>query len=336
LRRESEDINTGRRIDEFRRAARGYIHEFQRQQFCRPVVPLLSVTRERHDEEAVAVCGSDSQICRQPSPPASPLSEAPKLGTPPHQLSPLCSEQLTPERLVIEDFDVRVDGLVPRPTLRQLDACECGGVLQLHSQLSLHVCRSCGSTRPYLDATVASAFADDAGQDFGSLSSKRVNHFTDWLASIQAKESFEIHPEKLELIMEQLLADRCSEEDITIHRVKDALKKLRLRKYYEHVQLITSKITNRPAPQMTPEMEERLKVYFLAASASFQRNCPPTRRNLISYSLVLYKLCELLGFLEFLPCFTMVKGRDKLARMEVIWRRICDDLDWEFIPFPPN
>ena len=86
---------------------------------------------------------------------------------------------------------------------------------------------------------------------------------------------------------------------------------------------------------MTPEQEERIKAYFLAASTAFQRHCPQDRKNMISYQLVLLKLCELLGYTEFTPYFMLLKGRDKLTRMDNIWKRICDELDWDFLPSLP-
>ena len=238
---------------------------------------------------------------------------------------------------VLEDFIVRVEGGVPKLDIQNADNCgACKEPMQLHPSLSLLVCPRCGTTRPFLDATSSLlGYAEDSNYEFCSFSYKRINHFSEWLASIQAKETLEIPLEKLELVMDRLLTERVSPgAEVTVHRVREALKKLKLRKYYEHAPLITYKITGRTPPRMTPEMEERIKVYFLAAAASFSRNCPPTKRNLSSYGILLYKLCELLGYTEFLSCFTLLKGRDKVARMESTWGKICEDLDWEFVPFP--
>jgi len=122
-----------------------------------------------------------------------------------------------------------------------------------------------------------------------------------------------------------------------VHKVRDILKKLKLRKYYEHVTLITCSITGRPAPKMTPEMEERIKVCFLAASAAFQRHVHAfdNRKNMISYATVTCKLCEFLGYREFLPYFAPLKSREKLAKADQCWRMICADLGWPFVPSQP-
>ena len=34
---------------------------------------------------------------------------------------------------------------------------------------------------------------------------------------------------------------------------------------------------------------------------------------------------------EFLVCFPLLKSREKLHQQDIIWKQICDDLNWEFI-----
>ena len=83
---------------------------------------------------------------------------------------------------------------------------------------------------------------------------------------------------------------------------------------------------------LTVEDEEQLKLMFLSIQASFDRHCPPDRKNFLSYSYCLFKFCELLGLDSFLSMFSLLKGRDKLHRQDLIFKKICEDLDWEFIP----
>ena len=45
-----------------------------------------------------------------------------------------------------------------------------------------------------------------------------------------------------------------------------------------------------------------------------------------------YKLCELLNEKEFLPYFPMLKDRDKRIEQDEIWKNICKELNWQFIP----
>jgi hypothetical protein len=46
----------------------------------------------------------------------------------------------------------------------------------------------------------------------------------------------------------------------------------------------------------------------------------------------LYKLFELLGEEHYLDEIPMLKDREKLIEQDNIWKKICEELDWEFIP----
>ena len=287
---EYASVRSGQRIDLFNETARPYLHEFQRQQFCRP-----------------ANAGADAAN-------QSPINTS----------------------LVMAEYMINVEGDLPKFDIQGQDACEgCQEAMQLYQAYALLICPRCGRSKEYLDATASLlAYSDD--YDYCSFSYKRINHFSEWLASIQAKETLDIPQHIMDMVMERLTDERLTDmQNVTVHKVREILKKLKLRKYYEHVQLITCKLTGRSPPRMTPEMEEKIKVCFLAASAAFQRHCPPDRKNMISYQLVLLKLCELLGYHDFVPYFMLLKGKDKLTRMDVIWKKICEDLDWTYIPSVP-
>lgn len=285
---EAAYIDSGNKLEDFQRASKPYIKEYQRQQFCRK-----------------AESGDDL------------FSTAPK------------------ESNVLEDYVKNMEGQVPKFQIQQSDLCgTCSEQMQLQQSLSTLICPKCGSAKPFLDATASLlAYSDDF--DWSNFSYKRISHFGQCLESLQARESCEIPQSVLDAVMERLYDERVQlEEDITVHKVRDVLKKLKFRKYYEHVSLITCKITGRSPPRMTPEMEERLKVCFLAASAAFQRHIPEGRKNMVSYTLVCQKLCSLLGYTEFLPLFAPLKSRDKMAKADSCWELICRDLNWPFTPSP--
>jgi hypothetical protein len=71
---------------------------------------------------------------------------------------------------------------------------------------------------------------------------------------------------------------------------------------------------------------------FKDIQAPFEKHCPPERKNFLSYSYVLYKFCELLGEDEYLEYFPLLKSKEKLYNQDVLFRKICEELRWEFIP----
>ena len=62
-----------------------------------------------------------------------------------------------------------------------------------------------------------------------------------------------------------------------------------------------------------------------------EKYCPSTRKNFLSYSYVLYKFCQLLDKDEYLKYFTLLKSREKLHLQDQIWKKICEEVNWEFI-----
>ena len=217
--------------------------------------------------------------------------------------------------------------------LAESDMCKrCSRQMVMIPGAALLSCTECGISKPYLDATSAStAYGEEV--EFSNFSYKRSNHFQEWLNSFQAKETTEIPQSVFTRVMEELYRQRLSDlNQITTKKVREVLKDLKLRKYYEHVTQITCRLNGKQPPRMTPDQEEQCRLMFMAIQGPFEKNCPPDRKNFLSYSYCLYKFCELMGYDEFLPCFSLLKGRDKLFKQDMIFKRICEDLGWTWLP----
>lgn len=217
--------------------------------------------------------------------------------------------------------------------LADTDECpHCRRQMVMIPSTALLSCTGCGRSKPYLDATSAStAYGEEV--EFSNFSYKRSNHFQEWLNSFQAKETTEIPKSVFDRVMEELYRQRISDlNDITTKKVREVLKDLKLRKYYEHVTQITCRLNGKRPPRMTPDQEEQCRLMFMAIQGPFEKNCPPDRKNFLSYSYCLYKFCELMAYDEFLPCFSLLKGRDKLFKQDMIFKRICEDLGWTWLP----
>ena len=212
-------------------------------------------------------------------------------------------------------------------------ACpHCLGTMCKIPTEAVTTCRDCGYSCSYIDATSSSQGFDET-VEYTSFSYKRQNHFKEWLDSVQAKESSEIPANVLERVMQKLHGNRIDDPaKITNVMVRQALKELKLRRYYENVTLIACLLSGRRPPRLTPEQETQLKLMFMSIQRPFDRHCPPTRKNFLSYSYTCYKFCELIGLDEFMVNFSLLKGRDKLHKQDCIWKKITDELDWEYIP----
>ena len=166
-----------------------------------------------------------------------------------------------------------------------------------------------------------------------SFSYKRLNHFIEWLNALQAKENTEIPPEIIEALKGEFKKHRTTvRSDIKPTKIREFLKKLGFTKYYEHCHHICALLNGTPPPRLPQELEAKLKKMFADIQEPFEKHCPQTRKNFLSYSYVLYKFCELLGEHEYLQFFPLLKSAEKLHAQDVIWKGICKELSWHFVP----
>jgi hypothetical protein len=210
--------------------------------------------------------------------------------------------------------------------------CEtCDVEMKFSNIEALFFCEKCGYQEFVLIDSDKPSYKDPP-REVTYYAYKRINHFNEWLAQFQAKESTDIPEEIFQAIMEELKKERISNiEEIKPGKIREILKKLRCTNFYEHVPYILNRINGKNAPVMSREVEEKLRFMFKEIQSSFIKHCPKTRSNFLSYSYVLYKFCELLELDDYLQSFPLLKNRDKLYNQDKIWERICADLRWQFI-----
>lgn len=161
----------------------------------------------------------------------------------------------------------------------------------------------------------------------------RKNHFKEWVSQLQAKESKEIPQEVFDLIKCELKKYRKKKLCYTeIEYMKGILKKLKLSAYYDHVFYIISVINKEPPPNIDRDAEETLYKMFDLIQDPFERHCPKNRINFISYGFILNRFFQLIGKLEYMRYFPLLKSRTKQRQQDLIWRNICKDLGWKYYP----
>ena len=154
----------------------------------------------------------------------------------------------------------------------------------------------------------------------------------DGISQIQGKETTDIPEEVYDKILLEIKKQKISNmADLTPKKIKEILKRLNANKYYEHVPHIINRLNGIPIPHFEPELEEKLRNMFRQIQGSFLRHSPSKRKNFLSYSFVLHKFLQLMGKDEYLPLFPLLKSRDKLMAQDEIFKKICEDLNWQFI-----
>ena len=216
---------------------------------------------------------------------------------------------------------------------KKIDFCfECNCEKKLFLSLGKMICERCGDETTILIDSDKPSYKDPP-REISYFAYKRINHFNEWLAQFQAKETTDIPKEIYDEILVELKKERINTiNSLSQKKLREILKKLKKNKYYEHIPHIINKLNGLPPPIMSRKTEEELRRMFKEIQIPFQNHCPEHRKNFLSYSYILHKFVQLLELDEFIPCFLLLKSREKLIQQDMIWKKICGDLKWQFIP----
>ncbi len=160
----------------------------------------------------------------------------------------------------------------------------------------------------------------------------RLNHFKEILSQFQAKETTQIPEEVIQAIRDRIKKERITDmAELNYDKMREILRKLGLNKYFEHIQYINSIFGIKP-PIMNEQLYETLCVLFIEIQKPWAMHCPPNRTNFFNYTYTLYQLCVLLGQTQYLPYIPLLKDRTKQLEQDMIWKKVCETLDWVFYP----
>ena len=216
--------------------------------------------------------------------------------------------------------------------VRETDICQnCfkGEMIPLDDE-GVVICNLCAVNIPYLIENEKPSYKEPP-KEVCFYAYKKINHFKEILAQFQGKETTQIPDEVVEQIHQQIKKERIGIEQLTHCKTKEILKKLGFNKYYEHIAFIKNKLGIKP-PVFSPELEDTLCNLFMEIQAPYAKTSPDYRVNFLNYYYVLFKFCELLEETQYLHDIPLLKDREKLIEQDETWKKMCVELNWEFIP----
>ena len=216
--------------------------------------------------------------------------------------------------------------------VRETDICQyCykGEMIPLDDEGVL-ICNVCAVSIPYLIENEKPSYKEPP-KEVCFYAYKKINHFKEILAQFQGKETTQIPEEVIIQIQQQIKKERIGLEQLTHNKTKEILKKLGFNKYYEHIAFIKNKLGIKP-PIFSPELEDTLYNLFSEIQSPYAKTCPDYRVNFLNYYYVLFKICELLEETQYLHEIPLLKDREKLIEQDETWKKMCVELNWEFIP----
>ena len=214
-----------------------------------------------------------------------------------------------------------------------LDICiSCNERRIFEQKRGFYICPKCGCIEKILIDTSAPSYKEPP-REITYFAYKKINHANEFLSQFQAKESTEIDNSVYDAIIKELKKERITNyKNITPNKIREILKKLELTKYYEHGHYITNRLSGKPAPVLNTILEEKLRNMFKQVQGPWIKYCPSERANFFSYPYIFFKFFQLLDEDKYLPYCRLLKSREKLHEHDEVWKLICNDLNWQYIP----
>ena len=233
-------------------------------------------------------------------------------------------------RVVLGGEDVKI-------TSSRSDQCiECGhfnSKLQ-DTESQCFVCCECGLVEHFVDNSAETNAVYGEELNPVPFTYKRENHFHDWLMKSAGQETTVV-PHDIIAAIKSVRIKHGSDGPPGKKEIRKILREIGAAKYSENVQQIINTISGEPCKQFTGDQILVLKSMFANMQVPFdnaKNKIAPHRKNFLSYEYVIYKCCELREYDEMLSHFKLLKSKAKLGAQDSLWRHICEECRWQFIP----
>ena len=204
------------------------------------------------------------------------------------------------------------------------------GELVIHEEDGVMMCNQCFCISEYIMDS-SKPTSKEIPNEVTYTAYIRLNHFKEILSQFQAKETTQIPAEVIEAIKNRIKKERKSIHEMNNKTMREILRRIKLNKYFEHIQYINSILGVKP-PIMSEKLIETLCVLFIEIQEPWALYCPESRTNFFNYTYALYQLCVLLDQNQYLPYIPMLKDENKQKEQDLIWKKICAHLDWVYYP----
>jgi hypothetical protein len=235
-------------------------------------------------------------------------------------------------------------------------ACDhCGGYVVVDTKNGYHVCDECGHVKSSMGVLTDGDVSFDKRGRYASNSEhttfrtmstyKPLNHFVEILSQLQGKRKIRA-PEHIQLVCyHYCVRYGIKREDITEAVIRKCLRRYKSgNQFYKYAMEIACKLRGVPPPHMTDDQEATLVYMYPCAVRAYRGSPRYVRRakdrvgrikktpNNQTGSYVLYKLCELCGFHEFLPYLRMSNSMATIRENDESWQHVCGVNRWKYIP----
>lgn len=211
--------------------------------------------------------------------------------------------------------------------------------VNLADDIALMVCPSCNTQVTVTEFYVRPVTTDSSYSDKKEY--QRFPHFCNWLDNIQGKSKTVVPDNVIAMVKKEIHRERMDDhldqlDEFDIRRYLQKHRKKGMDKFYDNCPQILYIVTGTPPLQMTSDMEHNLKLLFMAIQEPFELFKTENRHNFSSYSYIIFRFCQLLGYTTFLPKLKLHKDPKIRHENDATWKKICkymggEEKGWKFI-----
>lgn len=163
-----------------------------------------------------------------------------------------------------------------------------------------------------------------------------ANHFRDTLMQAQGLENLKLPARVLPAMHAYIRNRRMSLKDLEPSDTYCILRDLKLSHLYKHKVKLTYLLSGKEPFALNAQQTEQLCYNFQEIQEPFKKLSKERfpRKNLISYSYILFKLSEIHQYDKICEVCYLLKTNSKLHLLDAIWKEICEKLAWPFYPSP--
>lgn len=202
--------------------------------------------------------------------------------------------------------------------------------LEIYVEKGTAVCEDCGYTlhnitgNDYNNLTYLQKQETDMPKQ--KFLYQRRQYFKECLCQIQGKELIDISENIISEIKEQLIIENNDINNLNIKLMRKILKLKGYSKYYEHIPYIIKQISG-DYPLNIPENIENTLIYmFDVVNELYEKYKPENLKNTTPINYYLYKFSQILGHIEYLPYFPLLKDKKKIYERDKVWKKIIEHI----------
>lgn len=218
---------------------------------------------------------------------------------------------------------------------------ECNVDMIVNIVEAIQSCPQCAKVAPWQDRSLRVVpFGDPVSAPRSKGKYDKRTYYEFWKKMVTGELHREIPDEDWQAIYEECVSRRLNE--VTRPLVRKILRQLRMTHHYKYCHMITNELNDVPLIRWDPEEERTLDALFEESRVLFEM-CPKeitrNRSSFMSYGYFFYQACNMAGYEEYLPSFSLLEGTDNLKQHDKIWKWMCDNKEeklgppaWTFFP----